>query len=599
VRRPFVVGSAALALLVLTTVVHADDFVAWILTQGRIRDAQHFGNEPVPVGSLQKPFLVRAWAADHATGATPMFHCSPSSGCWRPSGHGTLDLRGALRDSCNTYFRFLARGTSARAIEASFRDTGFLWDGTMTEAEAIGIHGSARSRITPSRLLEGYVSLTGVPWPSRDDVRKELLDGLKDAADSGTAAGLRLWGFRAKTGTVPALDGTPLKTSGFAMILDDTGFALLGLLRKGTGREAAIRAGDMLSKLRPDLLRRPAAGDSASGTGTAPRPTTSPVRRLEDDVRVEMLNELRLEEVRLVNAGSSPTDSTRGFIGPGAEVTVAAEERFSAGLWQIRASRPAFKRTVKAALEVTAVQGSTRLIATMTSRDYINGVLRAELGLPSSNLRTPLAAATLRYLAHGPRHARADVCDSTHCTWFVGEGPVPRWISPAVSTTERGLAAALTDDEWNQAKLLARDRADGPDLWTADCGGDPVSPHFLWGNGDRRLVSCPRHGHGSGRIWRRVWPEGDLVRIFGVRPRSIEVAIVNGQWFLKVMVAGPSVETRRNALLLNYDDAHRRLAGRLGWDALPSPAARVLPTARGFVAEGVGLGHRAGLCLAP
>ena len=41
-------------------------------------------------------------------------------------------------------------------------------------------------------------------------MRRELLAGLKDSADDGTASGVRLWGFMAKTGTVPALEiGAP------------------------------------------------------------------------------------------------------------------------------------------------------------------------------------------------------------------------------------------------------------------------------------------------------------------------------------------------------------------------------------------------------
>jgi hypothetical protein len=51
------------------------------------------------------------------------------------------------------------------------------------------------------------------------------------------------------------------------------------------------------------------------------------------------------------------------------------------------------------------------------------------------------------------------------------------------------------------------------------------------------------------------------------------------------------------AITLTYDEAHRRLAPRMGWDAMPAPAAHVSRTGGGFAAEGVGFGHRAGLCL--
>ncbi len=145
----------------------------------------------------------------------------------------------------------------------------------------------------------------------RDDVRKELLSGLKDSAEDGTASGLRLWGLVAKTGTVPALDGAPLKTSGFATVLDDAGFAFLGLLRRGTGREAAIRAGAEIARLRPGLIERPAATTSKSRA----RPVVKK-RGAEDPVRVQMLEELRLTGVRFKNLSTGPVDSSRGFVGP-------------------------------------------------------------------------------------------------------------------------------------------------------------------------------------------------------------------------------------------------------------------------------------------
>jgi hypothetical protein len=78
---------------------------------------------------------------------------------------------------------------------------------------------------------------------------------------------------------------------------------------------------------------------------------------------------------------------------------------------------------------------------------------------------------------------------------------------------------------------------------------------------------------------------------FGPGVRSIGIADQDGAWRLEV-------EAAEGRLRLSYDDAHRRLAAALGWAALPSPADTVTRTARGYRAEGVGLGHRVGLCLA-
>ena len=572
--------------------VWADDFDAWILSREKVQTLGHPAEAQLPVGSLQKPFLVRAWARSHRAEATPRFTCTRTSGCWRPSGHGTLDLRGAIRESCNTYFRMLARETPPREIRASSEEAGFSWMGEMTEAETIGLKGPAGVTVEPERLLASYVDLVRTPWAAREDVRGEMLSGLRDAAGDGTAAGLRLWGFMAKTGTVPALDGALLKTSGFAMVLDDAGFAFLGLLRRGTGREAAIRAGAEIAKLRPGTISRAPAATPRS----KPRPIVK-ARGLEDPVRVEMLEELRLAEVRLKNLGSSPVDSSRGYVGPGSVVGTAPGDRFLDGHWEIRAAKPVFVRRVHAALEVGRHEGPLRLIATMTARDYANGILKAELGTSPGPLRVQLASAALRYAVRGPRHQDADVCDTTHCAWFVGEGPVPRWLRPDAARNETEFAKDLTDEEWSRAVREARAEPRGPELWTADCGGDPVSPHFIWGGGDRRVVGCPRHPKGSGRAWRREWPEADLVAVFGSKPQSIDVTTIDGQWMLKVKLTPRSGTGSPTTIALTYDEAHRRLAQRLGWDAMPAPAARVSRTGGGFAAEGVGFGHRAGLCL--
>ena len=280
-------------------------------------------------------------------------------------------------------------------------------------------------------------------------------------------------------------------------------------------------------------------------------------------------------------------------------MTVATGDRFSEGLWEIQGQKPSFERRVRAALEVVKRDDGIRLIATMSARDYANGILKAELG-PSVSLRTQLAAAVLRFISRGPRHPQANVCDSTHCAWFVGDGPVPRWLRPDSALNEKETAADLADSEWTQAIAIVRDQPRGPDLWTADCGGNPVSSHFVWGGGDRRVVSCPRHPRGRGRAWRREWPITELAAAFGVAPLAMDVTTVGGQWMLRVTIASPtSPSGPSNTVALGYDEAHRRLAQPMGWDALPAPASRVSRTAGGFTAEGVGFGHRAGLCLRP
>jgi hypothetical protein len=81
-----------------------------------------------------------------------------------------------------------------------------------------------------------------------------------------------------------------------------------------------------------------------------------------------------------------------------------------------------------------------------------------------------------------------------------------------------------------------------------------------------------------------------LANAFGAPVQGLAVREADGVWRLVA-------ETADGKRSLSFDDAHRRLAASLGWAGLPSPALRVYKEATGWRAEGVGLGHRVGLCL--
>src|SRR4030095_15972988 len=105
---------------------------------------------------------------------------------------------------------------------------------------------------------------------------------------------------------------------------------------------------------------------------------------------------------------------------------------------------------------------------------------------PAAAARGPGGAA--------PRHESADVCDRTHCAWFVGRGPRVLWPAPAQPVLLREPRRdAPPFDEAPWALALAAPRRPGPREWSSHCGGAPLSAHFVWGNGDRRVWPCPRH----------------------------------------------------------------------------------------------------------
>ncbi len=550
------------------------------LTRGAALDA------PIAVGSLQKPFVAKAWAATHAGTASPRFRCEASSGCWLPSGHGELGLARALALSCNTYFRDLARQTRLDALSATLREIGFTRDPSTAE-EAIGLPGTdGPLRIRPSALLAAYARLTRTPWPIGETIRGEVLEGLRESGLDGTAKGLGQRGYFAKTGTVPASDGNPLHTCGLALAVDDSGWAILARLEPGTGREAAEAMADTLTRARPWSEPRATMG-RAPGRLRGPRPVSAVESH---PVRFRLFDLVPSPHWEVRNAGSAPIALDDGFLGAGAARALHAGDRVGPGSIEIRSDPSGARRTFLGRLQVSAgPRDSLRLIATLALKDYVSGVVAAELPRGSVNLKEQLGAAIIRFLAQGPRHADADVCDTTHCAWFIGLGPRLDWSDPRHAAPSIGAGDPGFDDgAW--ARILSAARGPGPHQWTAHCGGEPLSPNAVWGNGDLTVTPCPRHSASRSDPWTRRWSATTLNRAFGAPVLGLVVAWNHGVWTLRVRTANGERAYR-------FDDAHRVLARALGWDAHPSPADTVEPSDDGFIATGRGSGHRVGLCL--
>ncbi len=557
------------------------------------------GDRPLPVGSLQKPFVAKAWAAAHPGETPPRVLCDDSAGCWLRGGHGELGLVRALASSCNTYFRRLAAATPPAALAATLAGEGFTVPHTVTPETAIGLPGAeGLVHIRPSTLLDAYSRLVRAPWPIGEPVRQQVLAGLREAALGGTAAGLGRRGYWAKTGTIDALDGNPLRTAGLALAVDDTGWAILGLLDPGTGREAAAALAAPLSQLRPWNLttarvtrssptgkRRAGSASQISSTSFAPGTSSA--------VTVRLFELLAPRRLLVRNLDPTPMAVREGYLGPGASLELRPRERVGPGLIEIQAPELGLFRRLGGRLRCERGSGgSLRLTAELTAREYVAGVMTAELADGLTRRRRELGAAVLRFLGRGPRHPDADVCDTTHCAWFVGRGPRLRWSGPRqpvlLQAPDSAPDAGLEEAEWH--RILEASRLPGPSLWTSHCGGQPLPAHALWGNGNADAAACPRHGGADTRPWVRLWTTAEVERAFGGSVQGMSVESEAGVWVLRAV--GPQISRA-----LRYDEAHRLLATALGWGALPSPADRIEPVPGGFRAEGVGLGHRVGLCL--
>src|SRR5258708_9177431 len=69
-------------------------------------------DEPIPVGSLVKPFTALAYGATRNFRFPAVICKGEQTRCWLPQGHGRMELKTALAHSCNAYFLEVAAGNT-------------------------------------------------------------------------------------------------------------------------------------------------------------------------------------------------------------------------------------------------------------------------------------------------------------------------------------------------------------------------------------------------------------------------------------------------------------------------------------------------------
>ena len=237
-------------------------------------------------------------------------------------------------------------------------------------------------------------------------------------------------------------------------------------------------------------------------------------------------------------SGPAPARSSRGYVGPQASLSLRPGDRLDESLWELALPGRRFLRRLRGTLAVDAGPLETlRLRAELRPEEYVAGVVAAELPAAGLDRRVALGAAVLRFLADGPRHGGTDVCDQTHCAWFVGRGPRVLWITPRtpvlLASAPGREAEDLTLEAGDWARIRAEALRDGPRLFTGHCGGAPLSAHFVWGNGDGRVWRCDRHAAGDAAAWSRFWSEADASRALGATVAQIDVITVGGVWTLR------------------------------------------------------------------
>ena len=235
------------ALLALVLLADVNYIVVDVHTRQVVKQDWPGAELPIPVGSLVKPFTALA-----ASGPFPEFVCHGAIGrCWFQKGHGPEQFRDALANSCNAYFLELAKNVDAHSLEVVAAKFGIPPPMADTPEARIGL--GRDWQIAPVALARAYCELTSRAAEPRV---AEILAGMKQAAESGTASAIGLAlgrGALAKTGTAPCVAQRKHKGDGFTIILepaDAQRIAILVRVHGVPGAEAAKSAARLERSLR-------------------------------------------------------------------------------------------------------------------------------------------------------------------------------------------------------------------------------------------------------------------------------------------------------------------------------------------------------------
>ena len=209
---------------------------------------------PIPLGSLVKPFTALAYGERHEFKYPPHICRGTATGCWRPAGHGAVDLTSAIAYSCNSYFRMLASDLTPADVSSTAARFGIESpDPDSTQATLAGLGN--RWRISPLRMARAYLELIR----QRDQPgAREIIAGMSRSARQGTGAAVdRSLAFPdalVKTGTAPCTHSPRAPGDGFVVALapgNDPQILLMVRVHGVPGAQAAKTAGQILRRIEP------------------------------------------------------------------------------------------------------------------------------------------------------------------------------------------------------------------------------------------------------------------------------------------------------------------------------------------------------------
>jgi stage II sporulation protein D len=327
----------------------------------------------------------------------------------------------------------------------------------------------------------------------------------------------------------------------------------------------------------------------ATGVPEAPAPPAEP------RIAATLFTKLNPKRIRV----EGPTVVTLAAEGGALRVdgkTVRQPFLLPGATWKLT-PRPGDHRKLRAALSAWAEAGEVVLVATVPLEDYVAEAIASETvpWAPDTALRAQAIVTRSWVLAAGTRHARAQVCDTSHCQVLLRQGVSEhRPRSRVAAEATRGRVLRLPDS----TVALA--------VYHAACGGSTEDPALVFGGGRQRT----RRPHPTGavsvrdpgcpaRAWEVLVPlpefQRQLGRVLGF-PKGDEVALDDIE-----LVRGPGgrvvvVRHRLSGRFGGGDALARSLDRPDGWGHVWSARFRVERAGDVVALHGSGYGHGVGLC---
>ena len=222
------------------------------VTSARVIDARWDNLEqPLPVGSLIKPFTALAYADTHQF-TYPTFTChGRADGCWLPAGHGRIGLAEAVAVSCNTYFGQLARRTDPDALVARLQRFGVPANLAAAATPAAMVGFGDTLTLSPAAVIRGYLELVSrAGQPGVAPIVQGMLASTRTGTGRAVGAAIGSADALVKTGTAPCRHSPRATADGYTIVIypaDRPRVVLLVQAHGRTGAETAASAGELLT----------------------------------------------------------------------------------------------------------------------------------------------------------------------------------------------------------------------------------------------------------------------------------------------------------------------------------------------------------------